>query len=114
MTIYSLPGPPLTEHNIVSALLSHNITVGVGIREAWQARNTRFDVAWVAYDARCKISKEETMALATVNLEKLLGVNAEDGSEGDLVATRGGDLLGFEGKVAAVISPARGVVDLFD
>jgi len=35
------------------------------------------------------------------------------GVTSDLVATVGGDLLSFEGKVAAVISPRRKVVDLF-
>ena len=51
------------------------------------------------------------MALASVNVEKLLGINV-DGVHGDLVATRGGDLLGFDSKVVGVISPRRGVVDL--
>lgn len=50
------------------------------------------------------------MALASVNLEDLLGIKAENN---DLVATRGGSLLDFEGKVIGIISPGRGVVDLF-
>lgn len=37
----------------------------------------------------------------------------ESGAGGDLVATKGGDLLGFEGKVVAVVQSKRGVVDLF-
>lgn len=109
---YSLPGPPLTKKNVVSTLLDHNITVGIGIREPWEARNTRFDIAWAALDARGSISRPEALALATVNLEELLGVHTGDGSDGDLVATQGGDLLDFEGKVVAIISPSRGVVDL--
>ncbi|THH28657.1 hypothetical protein EUX98_g5540 [Antrodiella citrinella] len=107
-----LPGLPLTEKNTFSTLLEHNITVGLGVRAAWEARNTRFDVAWAALDARGGISRSEALALASVNLEELLGVNTGDGSEGDLVATQGGDLLDFKGKVVAIISPARGVVDL--
>ena len=36
-----------------------------------------------------------------------------DPYDGDLVATTGGDLLSFEGKVVAIISPRRGKVDFF-
>ena len=43
----SLPGLPLSEKSSVLELLSHNVTVGIGIEEAWSARNTRFDAAWV-------------------------------------------------------------------
>jgi hypothetical protein len=42
-----LPGPPLTKDSQVSTLLAHNVTVGVGVIEAWEARNTRFDIGWV-------------------------------------------------------------------
>lgn len=49
------------------------------------------------------------MALASVNLERLLGVQ---NPITDLVAVKGGTLLDFEGKVVGVISPERGVVDL--
>ncbi|KAH8080279.1 carbohydrate esterase family 9 protein [Cristinia sonorae] len=106
------PGPPLAPQNIVSTLLSHNITVAVGVPGTWQARNTRFDIAWVALDARGSISHSEALALASVNVEALLGLTSNE-AEADLVATQGGDLLGFEGKVVAVISPSRGIVDLF-
>ncbi|KAK0188101.1 carbohydrate esterase family 9 protein [Armillaria mellea] len=76
------------EHSAISLLLSHNVTVGIGIEEIWSARNTRFDVAWVG-------------GTETVN------------EAADLVATRGGDILELEAKVAAVISPLRGFVDIF-
>jgi len=42
-----LPGPPLTEYSPVSKLISHNVTVGIGVQEIWDARNLRFDIAWV-------------------------------------------------------------------
>ena len=58
------------------------------------------------------LSKEDAFTLATVNLEKLLGLEASS-EEQDLVATVGGDLLGYEGKVIAAISPRREVVDIF-
>lgn len=67
-----------------------------------------------ALEADGRISKTQALALASTNLEKLLGI--DDGgwsSASDLVATAGGDLLQFESKVVAVISPGRGVVDLF-
>ena len=62
------------------------------------------------YDAM--LSKEAAFELATVNVEKLLGLDT-DAEERDLVATAGGDLLGYEGKVISVISPRRKIVDIF-
>lgn len=50
--------------------------------------------------------------MASSNVERLLGVPV-DPYNSDLVATAGGDLLSFEGKVVAVISPRRGRVDFF-
>ncbi|KAI0666496.1 carbohydrate esterase family 9 protein [Trametes maxima] len=105
-----LPGPPLSGRNAVSELLAHNVSVGVGVIEAWQARNTRFDVAWVALEANGTLSKAEALTLTSTNVEQLLGV-ATDGVQSDLVATQGGDLLEFS-KVVAIISPRRGIVDI--
>ncbi|KAJ2974885.1 hypothetical protein NUW54_g11822 [Trametes sanguinea] len=58
------------------------------------------------------LSKADAFNLVSSNVEKLLGLEA-DRTERDLVATVGGDLLDFEGKVVAVISPRQGVVDIF-
>ena len=49
--------------------------------------------------------------MASVNVETLLGAH-QDPADADLVATSGGDLLSFEGKVVAIISPRRGLVDI--
>ena len=49
--------------------------------------------------------------MASINIEKLLGVDVED-AESDLIATYGGGPLEFSSKVVGVISPRRGVVDL--
>jgi len=106
-----LPGPPLSQDSAISVLLKHNITVGIGIEEQWSARNTRFDVAWAALEAHGEISKTAALALASVNLEKLLGVKVGP-LQGDLVATRGGTLLDFSSRVVSIISSVRGVVDL--
>jgi len=112
-----LPGPPLTEKSNIRALISHNVSVGLGVTEGWEARNTRFDAAWAALEADGEISRSDTYALVSTNLERLLGIRSEDSSSGsslrDLVATKHGDLLSFEGKVVGVISPSRALVDLF-
>ena len=62
-----------------------------------------------ALEAGREITTAEALALASVNLEILFAVNTE---ASDLVATKGGSLLDFEGKVVAIISPRRGVTDL--
>ena len=64
-------------------------------------------------DSRGLISTEDALDMATTNIEKLLGVTRK-ASESDMVATKGGDLLSFEGKVVAVTSPRRGLVDIFE
>jgi len=110
-----LPGPPLTQDSAISLLLRYNVTVGIGIEEPWSARNTRFDAAWAALEASGSISQSEAVALASTNLEKLLGVNGSEGVQevGDLVATSYGGILDFESKIVGVISPRRRIVDLF-
>jgi hypothetical protein len=108
-----LPGPPLSADSGVSALLANNVTVGLGVQEQWAARNTRLDVAWAALESREDLDKAEALALATTNIELLLGLDVEtEGAYADMVATRGGDLLDLEAKVVGVISPRRGLVEL--
>ncbi len=109
-----MPGLPLSKKSSLLTLLSHNVTVGIGIEESWSARNTRFDLAWLAIDAAGDISKADAIAIGSTNVQKLLGgeVEAEVASNTyELIATEGGDLLDFGSKVVAVISPRRGVVD---
>ncbi|THG99949.1 hypothetical protein EW026_g2520 [Hermanssonia centrifuga] len=105
-----LPGPPLSEKSNLLELRAHNVSVALGVPSAWEARNTRFDLGWIALEAGESMSKKEVLALASVNLQQLLGVHS---FETDLVASKGGDLLDFDSKVVAVISPRRGIVDLF-
>lgn len=102
-----LPGPPLTNDSIISTLLDHGVTVGIGILEPWSARNTRFDIAWAALESGGKISKTQALALASTNLEKLLGAPVQE----DLIVTRGGTILDFESKVVGVISQWRGLFE---
>ncbi|KAG7441138.1 carbohydrate esterase family 9 protein [Guyanagaster necrorhizus] len=112
-----LPGPPLSEDSALDVLLSHNVTVGIGLDilglgpQKSSARNTRFDAAWAALEARTEISQSGALALASVNLETLLGV--DDDEDYDMVVTAFGTLLEFESKVVGVISSRRAVVDLF-
>ncbi|KAG7093103.1 hypothetical protein E1B28_009389 [Marasmius oreades] len=112
-----LPGPPLSEKTAVSTLLEHGVTVGIGVftgSGAWVARNVRWDAAWIALDSNGAISHAEALELASTKLEGLLGVDVEESDRfGEMVATRGGELLEFEGKVVAVFSRRRGVVDVF-
>ncbi|KAH9083405.1 carbohydrate esterase family 9 protein [Lactarius deliciosus] len=107
-----LPGPPLSEDSAILRLMTHGVTVGVGVDEPSSAAATRFDLGWIALESGGHISKPEAIALASTNIKKLLGGNEHKGAT-DLVATQGGDLLSFESKVVAVISSVRGTVDLF-
>ncbi|KAK0457772.1 uncharacterized protein EV420DRAFT_1271277 [Desarmillaria tabescens] len=104
-----LPGPPLTENNVIGVLKAHNVTVGIGSSGTWSVRNARFDVAWAALETPAALSKSEVLALGSANIETLLGVE-DDAS--DLVATRSGSLLDFEAKVVGIISSRRGLVDI--
>jgi hypothetical protein len=52
---HRLPGPPLSKETEIALFLTHNITVGIGIEEAWSARNTRFDVGWVRAPIICPL-----------------------------------------------------------
>ncbi|KAH9858830.1 hypothetical protein C2E23DRAFT_800280 [Lenzites betulinus] len=121
-----LPGPPLSADSLIGHLIKHNVTVGLGPRgiaaqshpgtadmASWSVRNLRFDAGEAALDAGPGVlDKEATFALVSSNVEKLLGLDF-DPQEQDLVATVGGDLLDFEGKVVAVISPRQEAVDIF-
>jgi len=107
-----LPGPPLTADTPISTFLAHNVTVGVGVLEIWDARNVRFDIAWASYAAGGNMTEAEVLALGSTNVAKLLGAKSARKFTPDLVATRGGDLLSFNSKVVGVISAGRGLVDL--
>lgn len=57
-----------------------------------------------------RINEHQAYAMASTNLAKLLGVTAE---MPDLVAYDGGSIFDLSSKVAAVISPEKGSVELF-
>lgn len=58
------------------------------------------------------INKRQAYALASTNLDKLLGIDHAS-EDADLVAFEGGSLFELSSKVAAVISQQRGLVDMF-
>jgi hypothetical protein len=131
----SLAGPPLTARSSAAWLASHNVTVGLGPQGVqseptmsnWAVRNLRFDMAWVrrlityhsmhliafqvALESGGSISKEAALSMASLNLEKLLGVRS--GTSTEFAVTRGGDIFSLDSKVIAMVSSKRGVVDLF-
>ncbi|VDB95544.1 unnamed protein product [Peniophora sp. CBMAI 1063] len=108
-----MPGPPISQASALKTLRAHGVTVAIGCNEAWKARNTRFELGWAALEANGSISRTQALALGSVILEFLLGVNSGAPGMRELVATDGGDLLQFESKVVGIISPARRRVDLF-
>ena len=85
----------------------------MGMYIACQLHSARplIDDIQAALESNGEIQKADALALASVNVEKLLGIKT-DSLQGDLVATHGGDLLDFS-KVVGVISPRRGLVDIF-
>ncbi|KAL5631170.1 hypothetical protein ACGC1H_006866 [Rhizoctonia solani] len=107
-----LPGPPLSRDSLIVRLLKSNVTVGVGVVESWEARNTRFDIGWAALESDGDIKKNDALALGTTNLQKLLGLEGND-LFGDLVAYHGGGCFDLASRPVAVLSSARATVDLF-
>lgn len=67
----------------------------------------------LSIEAGGRISKEQAFAMASTNIVKLLGGQVNIPEMSDLVAIEGGDLLDMSGKVVAVISPCRNLIDLF-
>ncbi|KAJ6553541.1 composite domain of metallo-dependent hydrolase [Mycena vulgaris] len=115
-----LAGPPLTAQSSAALLAAHNVTVGLGPQgvqgdtglSTWAVRNLRFDMAWVALESGGSVSKEAALAMASSNIETLLGVRSA-GESAEFAVTRGGDLFSLDSKVVAMVSSKRGVVDLF-
>ena len=58
------------------------------------------------------MNQRQAYALASTNLDKLLGIK-HDHEDADLIAIEGGSLFDLSSKVVAAVSPQRGLVDLF-
>ncbi|KAG8880724.1 hypothetical protein FRB98_004765 [Tulasnella sp. 332] len=107
-----LPGLPLSEDTVITSLLKHNVTVAIGILEGWEARNTRFELAWAALGSKVQLSKGQALALGSTNLEKIFGIPSS-AVEGDWVAYRSGDMFDLGSQVVGAASERRRQVDLF-
>lgn len=70
------------------------------------------ELVQASLESNGRLSEKQAYAMATTDLEKLLGVQEIDDDLVDLVAYEGGGLLDSSSKVSAIISPARGIVDL--
>lgn len=44
-----MAGPPITYDTPLTTLIDNNVTVAIGVRDEYAARNTRFDMAWVCF-----------------------------------------------------------------
>ncbi|KAF5390646.1 hypothetical protein D9757_002646 [Collybiopsis confluens] len=106
-----LPGPPLTEETALKILVEHGVVVGIGIDQPQFAAETRFQLSQ-AYDSAPSLTPREVYSLASINLERLLGVKAVEPETADLVAFEGGSAFNLSSKVAAVISASKGQVDI--
>ncbi|KAF8663419.1 hypothetical protein AX16_000991 [Volvariella volvacea WC 439] len=107
-----LPGPPLSNDTALVTLLQNGVTVGLGVRSSWEARNTRFDLQWAMLESNGRINQQQALQMVTTDLEELLGIRDVD-EERDMVAYEGGNLFDQHSKVAGVISQKTGIVELF-
>ncbi|KAJ6537943.1 hypothetical protein B0H19DRAFT_1181333 [Mycena capillaripes] len=109
-----LPGPPLTTDTATTTLLRHGVNVGLGVSADYDARNTRFEMAWAALDSNGSINYATALALASTNVEKALGLKSHARNVDDeLVVFQGGDMFDFEGKVIGVVSARKAAVEFF-
>ncbi|WVQ99842.1 hypothetical protein IAU59_006985 [Kwoniella sp. CBS 9459] len=115
-----IPSIPLSNHTLPSYLASHGVTVGLGIVEEWQARNTLYEAAWVYATSPAGVfTKRDALNLVGKNLENLLGLNEHHHKdEKTAESERGwvaheGDVFSLGGKVRAVRGVGQIDVDLF-
>lgn len=102
-----LPGPPLSYDTPVTALLSHNVTVAIGVENGYEARHSRFDLAWAALESSGRVGETQAYAIASINLEKILDFRIPD-EQREYVAWKGGDVFSMSSKAVAVFSSLRG------
>nr|XP_018261300.1 amidohydrolase [Kwoniella dejecticola CBS 10117]OBR83458.1 amidohydrolase [Kwoniella dejecticola CBS 10117] len=101
-----IPSIPLSNHTLPSYLASHGVTVGLGIQEEWQARNTLYEAAWTYANSPSGVfSKRDALDLVGKNLEILLGL--DDSSKTTVGAGAGwvahqGNPFEFGSKVVSV------------
>ena len=64
------------------------------------------------WDSNGLITKKQAYEMMTANLEKILDIEGRVGDMGELVAYEGGCALDFTSKPVAIVSPARGLVEV--
>ena len=120
----------------MALLKSKGVVVGIGPQgligdpsmSGSMVKSLRFDAGWVrflwlgltytltipqiAVESSDNLSPADALAMASSNIEKLLGIHSARANS-DLVVAAGGDPFPFESKVVGMISSRRGVVDLF-
>lgn len=79
------------------------------VRES--ARSSLVVSRQAALESKNRIAKNQALALASTNLEKILGIPSS-AVRGDWVAYRG-DVFDMESKVVGVVSRRRKRIDLF-
>jgi hypothetical protein len=109
------------------------VLVGIGTSDAALVAQTRLDLAWVSFNelsrhiklnanphldiikatagSNGRVSPAKAIELATVNLERLLGID-QALQEGDMVAWARGNPLDMQSSVVGVVSSTQGWVDL--
>jgi hypothetical protein len=73
--------------------------------------NSYPDIIKATAESNGRVSPEKTIELASVNLERLLGID-QAFQDGDMVAWARGSPLDMQSSVAGVVSSAQGWVDL--
>lgn len=82
----------------------------VSFHSTGYSTNLYLDIEATA-ESNGRVSPEKAIELATVNLERLLGID-QAFQEGDMVAWARGSPLDMQSSVAGVVSSAQGWVDL--
>ncbi|WWC90877.1 uncharacterized protein L201_005814 [Kwoniella dendrophila CBS 6074] len=115
-----IPSIPLSNHTLPSYLVSHGVTVGLGIQEEWQARNTLYEAAWVYANSPTGIfTKRDSIDLISKNLEYLLGLSSSlnpssnNGNGRKGWAAHRGDPFEFGSRVISVKGYGNDQIDLF-
>ncbi|GJJ09058.1 hypothetical protein Clacol_003280 [Clathrus columnatus] len=102
-----LPGPPLSYDTPLTVLLDHNVTVAIGVENGYEARHTRFDMAWAALESNDRIDRVDAYAIASTNFEKIFGFTISPENR-EYVAWKGGDVFDMSSKAVAIFSSSRG------
>lgn len=103
-------GPPVDQHTLASTLRKHDISVAIGAKDPWNARNLRFDIGWNMVQGN--MTFEEAYEMGSATLERLLGVRYVEDDQSDLVVYEAGHALELSAKPIAVISPTLGHVHI--